>query len=216
MIKSLQILVLGILLLAPMAFGQLGSLSDYDGVLQTKFALKVSEPDFLDAAEEGLVDQVADEPRAFTLTSGSLIREYGLPGTARVYWVFNFDGPLIQGGLVVANRETGEIHSLIAEATQIGLDDFIDNGAESDAGAFDDKGIDAWMAASFALRFDIDGLKLSTRAHMKLQFIQVRNISFLRMSSVAGLFGDGSFDDDSRLIVTGGSISASGIIANLD
>ena len=198
MLKSLQILILGIAMSTPLAFGQLGSLGDFDGVLQAKFALVISE---MDAA-----DPDADA-ETFTLTSGALIREYDLPGTARVYWVFDFDGPHIQGGLVVADSETGEIHALIAEATQVSLNDFVDEGGA-------ETGAQAWLTANYAIHFDIDGLQLSTQALMKFQFVQANHFSLLRMSSIAGPVGEGAFDDQTYLSITGGSISASGIIAN--
>ena len=178
MLKSLQILILGMMLAAPMALGQLGSLSDYDGVLQAKFAFRISE-----------AEPEADS-QGFTLTSSSLIREYALPGKARVYWVMDFDGPLIEGGLVVADSETGKIHSLIAEATQTERQESLDGNGADDGD---------WMAANFVLYFDIDGLEFTARAPMQFQFIQGRNISFLRMTSAGELIGQGVFDHESRL-----------------
>ena len=203
MLRSLQILFIGIAMLAPLAFGQLGSLSDYDGVLQAKFALKISES-----------DPEAAEPEAMTLTSAALIREYDLPATARVFWVLDFSEALIQGGLVLADGESGEIYSVIAEATQVDLQASLDgNEAAVD---FGQDGVDDWMSANFVLHFDIDGLELSARAPMKFQYIESRKVSFLRMVSAGGLVGEGVLDDQTRLSVTGGNLSASGIIANLD
>ncbi len=202
MIKSLHIPLIGIALLASLAFGQQGSLSDYDGVLQAKFALELSPAD-----SEG-------EAQAFSLTSGDLVHEYGLPGTTRVYWVFDFDGLLIQGGLVLADSETGKIHSMLADATQLSLNDFTDEDGES--GDFEDGGADSMLSANYRLLFDIDGLQLAATTLMEFQFTQARNVSFLRLVSIAGVMGDGVFDDQTPVSVTGGSISASGIIANLD
>lgn len=203
MIKSLQILLVGIFMLTPLAFGQLGRLSDFDGALQTKFALEISEV-------------AGENPESFTLSSNALIREYALPGTVRIYWVFDFDGPLIDGGLVIADRETGKIHEVIAKATQISTHEFIGEGVDSDTAIHQDRGVEAFPAANFALVFEMDGLELSIRSLMKFQFIQVRNFSLLRMSSVAGVAGEGALDDQSPLMVTGGTISAGGTVANLD
>ena len=205
MIKSLHILLVGIAMLAPLAFGQMGSLSDHDGVLQAKFALELSKPN----AE-------AEEPETLSLTSGDLVHEYGFPKTARVYWVFNFDGLRIQGGLVVADSDTGKIHATIAKATQLSLNDFLDDSAALDAEAFEDSGMDSMLSADYRLSFDLDGLQVSVSALIEFEFTQARNVSFLRLVSVGGMHGEGMFDDQSRVTVTGGGITASGIIANLD
>lgn len=201
MLKSLQILLLGISMLAPMAFGQAGSLGDYDGALQTKFALKISE---LDEVEAG------DAEAGFTLTSASLIREYDLPKTARVYWVFYYDGPNIESGLVVADRLSGEIYSVIAQAKRLTPEDFVEEGVGYDIG------MEEWLSARYELLFDIDGLQLSMQALMKFQFIQGKDVSLLKVSSVAGPVGEGSFEDQTLLIITGSSFSASGIVANAE
>ena len=206
MLKTLQILMLGISMLAPMAFGQLGSLGDFDGVLQAKFALKISELD---------QSNVGDEPETFTLTSGSLIREYDLPLTARVYWVFHYDGPDIESGLVVADSVTGDIYSVIAEAAQLS-DNLVEEDAELDTAHHGDQGMEEWLTATYELNFDMDGLELSMQVLMKFQFVQEKDVSLLRMSSIAGPVGDGAFDDKTLLVITGSSISASGIIADLE
>ena len=204
MLKSIQMLLVGMTLLAPMAFGQLGSLDDFDGVLQAKFALKISELDQIDSE---------DVPPSFTLTSGSLIREYKLPGSTRVYWVFRYNGPDILSGLVLADSTTGDIYSVIAHAQQVS-DDFVEEDAGVDIPLLGDQGMEEWLTATYQLNFDLEGLQLSMQALMKFQFVEQGNVSLLRMSSIAGPVGDGTFDDQTRLIITGSSISASGIIAN--
>ena len=203
MLKSLKILMLGMILLAPMAYGQLGRLADFDGVLQAKFALKISEADEDGWAEENL-----------TLTSSSVIREYALPNSARAYWVFDFADPRVQGGLVLADRKTGEIYAVIAEAKQLAPEEVAD-GDEEVAG-FGDIGIGAFLTARFELRFDIDGLEVSARPLIEFQFIEGGNVSFLRMNSLGALVGEGTFHDGTPLMVTDGLISASGTIANFN
>lgn len=207
MFKSLHILILGMALLVSTAFGQLGSLGDFDGVLQAKFALKISELDESDAGAE---------PETFTLTSGSLIREYDLPLTARVYWVFYYDGPFIQSGLVLADSVSGDIYTVIAEATPLSPEDFVEDEGGFDINAAGDRGMEEWLTAKYELQFDIDGLELSIQALMKFQFIEEKDVSLLRMSSIAGPVGEGSFDDQTLLVITGSSITASGIVANLE
>ena len=94
----------------------------------------------------------------------------------------------------------------IAEATQVDLQASLDgNEAAVD---FGQDGVDDWMSANFVLHFDIDGLELSARAPMKFQYIESRKVSFLRMVSAGGLVGEGVLDDQTRLSVTGGNLSA--------
>ena len=198
---SLKILIFGIILLAPMANGQLGSLGDFDGVLQAKFALKIAEAD-------------STEDVNFTFTSSALIREYALPASARVYWVFDFDGPLIQGGMVMADQKTGKIYAVVAEARQVADEEFVDE--DVDPGAFEDIGIGAFLTARFNLLFEIDGLEILVSPLIEFQFIQGGRVSFLRLNSLVGLEGMGYFNDGSPLLVTDGHVAASGTIVNFN
>ena len=77
-----------------------------------------------------------------------------------------------------------------------------------------DRGMDEWLSAKYALDFEVDGLCFSMQALMRFHFIQERDFSLLTINSVAAPLGQGEFEDRTPLIITGGSISASGILVN--
>lgn len=229
-------------LLASPAFAGPSNLEDYDAVLDARFSINLAQTNnfFVDRVEP--VSEVVDGPVAveplqvvpqkFSITSNTLLRGGGYPKTARTFFVFSAGGPyLIEGGLVVADQETGEIYGQIAQCATISIGSLMD-GPGGFTGLFEENRGRLSLTTNMLFNFYLDGIEFSCVALVKLDSSLSRNSVRIQFNTASGLVGDSGGDmryntampADSALemtpmmfpvIVTGGRINARGTMTGL-
>lgn len=224
-------------LLATPAFAGPSNLADYDAVLDARFSINLAQTNnFLVRAIEP-VSEVVDGPVAveplqvvpqkFSITSNTLLRAGGYPKTARTFFVFSAGGPYqIEGALLIADQQTGEVYDQIAECTTISIGSLID-GPGAFAGLFEENRGRMSLTTNMIFDFYLDGIQFSCVALVKLDSSQSRESVRIQFNTASGLVGDSGGDTLYNtdmpagpapemvrmmfpVIVTGGRISARG------